>query len=135
MGGNAYRRACRELESCASRRTTHENTGALGGMMKSYHELYRVTRFEIVGNYVLRVWFDDGSEQTIDFEPVLYGSMWGPLRDLNVFNQVRLDPEAETLVWPNEADFDPETLRNWPLYKDRLAERAQSWEKPTAAVS
>jgi hypothetical protein len=103
--------------------------------MKSYHELHRVVRFEIVGDYTLHVWFDDGSEQTINFEPVLYGTMWGPLRNLEFFNKVRLDPESETLVWPNDADFDPETLRNWPIYKDRLAARAQSWDKSKVPVS
>ena len=40
--------------------------------------------------------------------------MWGPLRDLAQFNQVSIDPIARTLAWPNGADFDPETLRNWP---------------------
>jgi len=53
-----------------------------------YHELYRVTDFRIVGEYTLEVHFDDGSEQTIDFRPVLYGQMWSPLRDLRFFNQV-----------------------------------------------
>ena len=78
------------------------------------HELYRVTGFQIVGPYTLRVEFDDNSSQVIDFWPVLYGYYLGPLRDLKLFNQVRLDPEFHTLVWPNDADFDPETLRNWP---------------------
>lgn len=92
-----------------------------------YHQLYRVTDFEIVGDYTIRVQFDDGSEQVINFEPILYGQMWGPLRDRSVFTQVRLDPIAHTLSWPNGADFDPETLRNWSDYKDRLAVQAQRW--------
>jgi len=100
-----------------------------------YHELYRVTDFHIVGDFTLQVRFDDEIEQTIDFKPVLYGQMWGPLRELTFFNQVRLDPEAETLVWPNGADFDPETLRNWPKYKDHLARRAQSWERVAESVA
>ena len=53
----------------------------------------------------LRVEFDYGSEQVIDFKPVLYGEMWGPLQDLSLFNQVELDPVAHTLSWPNGADF------------------------------
>lgn len=92
-----------------------------------YHKLYRVTAFQIIEDYTLRVMFDDLSEQVINFEPVLYGEMWGPLRDLALFNQVQIDPIAHTLSWPNNADFDPETLRNWPEYKDELATRAQQW--------
>lgn len=34
------------------------------------HPIYRVQSFEIVGEYVLRIRFDDGSEQIINFEPV-----------------------------------------------------------------
>ncbi|MFN8496105.1 MAG: DUF2442 domain-containing protein [Caldilineaceae bacterium] len=91
------------------------------------HELYRVTAFHIVGPYTLQITFDDGSDQTINFEPVLHGQIYGPLRDLALFNQVRLDEEVGTLVWPNDADFDPETLRNWPLYKDEWSKAAQRW--------
>lgn len=94
-----------------------------------YHKLYQVTTFKIIGDYRLQVQFDDGTEQIIDFEPVLHGEMWGPLRDLNFFNQVALDPIARTLSWPNGADFDPETLRNWPEYRDELIERARSWDQ------
>lgn len=73
-----------------------------------------VTGFEQVGTYVLRVAFDDGTEQTIDFQPVLRGRVLGTLRDPEVFRAVRLDPEARNLVWPNEADFDPSMLHDWP---------------------
>jgi len=93
-----------------------------------YHKLYQVTNFEIVGDYTLRVEFDDEAEQTIDFSPVLAGEMWGPLRDLTLFNQVELDPIAHTLTWPNGADFDPETLRNWPEYVEELAVRVKEWD-------
>jgi hypothetical protein len=101
-------------------------------MQDTYHELYRVTDFEILGDYTLRVCFDDGSEQVIDLEPVLYGELWGALRDPDLFSQVSIDPIARTLTWPNGADFDPETLRNWPAYEDELAERARRWAQITA---
>lgn len=93
-----------------------------------YHKLYRVTNFEIVGDYTLRVEFDDDTEQTIDFRPVMGGELWGPLHNLELFNQVEIDPIAHTLTWPNGADFDPETLRNWPEYVDELAMRAKAWD-------
>jgi hypothetical protein len=72
--------------------------------------------------------FDDHTEQTIDFQPVLAGDLYRPLQDLSLFNEVRIDPEVNTLVWPNGADFDPATLHDWPQYVDALSERARQWE-------
>ena len=74
------------------------------------HSIHRVTRFSIVGRYTLAVGFSDNTEQRIDFEPILRGTLFGPLRELATFNAVRLDDEAGTLVWPNGADFAPEFL-------------------------
>jgi hypothetical protein len=92
------------------------------------HPIYQVESFEIVGPYTLQVEFDDGLSQKIDFRPVLAGELYGPLRDLSLFNQVKLDPEVHTLVWPNGADFDPATLHDWPEHVTELAIRAQQWE-------
>ena len=92
------------------------------------HPIHRVRSFAIKGPYMLTVLFDDGSEQTIDFRPVLAGELFGPLNDVSLFNQVRLDPEVHTLVWPNGADFDPATLHDWPEHIDAMAARARQWE-------
>lgn len=91
------------------------------------HPIYRVMAFDIVAPYTLRVQFDDNTQQTIDFQPILMGELYGPLRDLSLFNQVRIDPEVHTLVWPNGADFDPATLHDWPEHVHELAARAQQW--------
>lgn len=91
------------------------------------HAIHRVCRFIIEGRYTLRVGFEDGTEQLIDFEPVLAGEMFGPLRHLAVFESVRIDPEVHTLVWPNGADFDPATLHDWPKYARAMAARARQW--------
>jgi Protein of unknown function (DUF2442) len=96
------------------------------------HPIHRVTRFSIVGAYTLAVTFTDGTEQRIDFEPVLRGALFGPLKDRTTFNQVTLDPEAGTLVWPNGADFDPATLHDWSEVRDELATRARTWVDPTS---
>lgn len=92
------------------------------------HPIYRVRDFAIVGDFTLRVTFDDATEQVINFGPVLAGELFGPLRDLALFNQVGLDQEVHTLVWPNGADFDPATLHDWPLHVPALAARARGWE-------
>jgi hypothetical protein len=91
------------------------------------HPIYRVQLFEIIAPYTLRVHFDDGTQQTINFEPILVGELYGPLRDLSLFNQVRLDSEVRTLVWPNGADFDPATLHDWATEGKELVTRAQTW--------
>ncbi len=92
------------------------------------HPIYRVQSFTVIGAYALNVKFDDGSEQLIDFWPVLAGALYRPLRDLALFNQVAIDRETHTLVWPNGADFDPLTLHDWPHYAQALAERARNWD-------
>ena len=96
------------------------------------HPIYRVRAFEIVEPYTLRVSFDGGSEQTIDFQPILAGELYGPLQDLSLFNQVQIDPEVHTLVWPNGADFDPATLHDWPEHLDFLITRAREWAAATS---
>ena len=87
------------------------------------HILYKVTSFVFLKPYKLRVHFSDHTEQSIDFQPILYGEMYAPLRDLDYFNQVRLDAETKTLVWPNGADFDPYVLHEWPRVVDQFSRR------------
>ena len=91
------------------------------------HPIVRVTSFEIVVPYTLRVRFDDATEQVIDFEPVLAGEMLGALRDRRVFKALTLDNAAGTLAWPSGADFDPATLHDWPDHAAELAVRARDW--------
>lgn len=97
------------------------------------HAIHRVEQFEIVGPYTLTLRFRDGCEQCIDFRPVLEGEVFGPLQDLQMFNAVELDPTFGTLQWPNGADFDPETLRNWPLYREELTAMARRWAATSEA--
>src|ERR1035437_3980941 len=78
------------------------------------HLISSVQDFEIIAAYTLHVAFDDGTEQIIDFEPVLRGELYGPLRDADLCGRVHLDLEAHPLAWPNGADFDPAILHEWP---------------------
>lgn len=92
------------------------------------HPIYRVLVFEIVADYTLRIRFDDATEQTIDFRPILAGELFGPLSDLALFGQARVDPEVHTLVWPNGADFDPATLHDWPDNEQAFRNLVRSWQ-------
>ena len=115
MAGIGYRRAARRFRFL---RYNEQMSG---------HPLHRVTSFDRVGAHTLRVDFADGTRQTIDFMPVLVGELYGPLQDPKIFQEVRLDSEIHTLVWPNGADFDPATLHDWPLVVDELTTRARAW--------
>ena len=75
-------------------------------------------------------WAREGSDGTV--QPILAGEIYAPLRELSLFDQVRIDPEVHTLVWPNGADFDPETLHDWPRHADAFAERARAWNTRAA---
>ena len=97
------------------------------------HPIYRVVSFVILRPYTLRVTFDDATTQVIDFSPILAGKLYGPLRDVSLFSQVRIDPEVHTLVWPNGADFDPATLHDWPEHLEDLTALARRWAE-TAPV-
>ncbi len=59
-----------------------------------------------------KVWlkFQDGCEGEIDLEPDLWGNIFEPIKEEFVFRQFRVDPELNTLTWPNGADFSPEYL-------------------------
>ena len=69
-----------------------------------------VSRVEALEGYKLRLGFDDGSERVVDLSDVLWGTMGEPLRDIDYFRRVRVDPELRTIVWPNGFDLDPDVL-------------------------
>jgi len=92
------------------------------------HPIYKVVSVNVTAPYTLNVMFDDSTWQVIDFQPVLKGELYSPLQDLNLFNQVQIDPEVHTLVWPNGADFDPATLHDWQEHKQQLAFLSQGWQ-------
>ena len=99
------------------------------------HSIYRVVGVESIGPYILHVKFDDGQEREIDFRPVLAGELYGQLQDEKLFCQVEIDPEVHTLVWPNSADFDPETLHDWPEYVEDMRRLAKQLKlKKTQAI-
>lgn len=100
------------------------------------HLIVKVVGFEIIRPYTLQIAFDDGTKRVINFAPVLEGYYYAPLHDVTLFNQVRLDPEIHTLVWPNGADFDPATLYNWDQGDgDELAQRAARWRRQVVELA
>jgi hypothetical protein len=60
--------------------------------------------------YVLWLKFNDGFEGEIDLENELEGDVFAALKDLAQFRSFCVDPELNTVVWKNGADFAPEFL-------------------------
>ena len=69
-----------------------------------------VVEVRYLRDYTLWLRFEDGSSGEVDIKPSLKGPVFEPLRDIEFFKQVRIDPEIGTIVWPNGADVAPETL-------------------------
>jgi len=56
----------------------------------------------------IRLTFNDGTEETLDFSEWLEGPVFEPLQDVAYFRRFFL--EGSTVSWPNGADIAPETL-------------------------
>ncbi len=70
----------------------------------------RLRNAEYLGDYRIRLSFDDGTEGDIDLEEELWGEVFEPLRDKELFKQFRVDTDLRTVVWPTGADLAPEYL-------------------------
>lgn len=60
----------------------------------------------------IRATFSDGAVKEIDLSEVIgRGDAFAPIRDRReIFEQVRVNPESNTVEWPGEVDLDPEVL-------------------------
>lgn len=65
---------------------------------------------EHAGGFMLRLRFADGRGGIIDLGDQLWGEVFEPLKNPEVFRSFRVDPELNTIVWPSGADLAPEFL-------------------------
>jgi hypothetical protein len=70
----------------------------------------RVVELKALDRHRLWLRFDDGNSGTVDLSAQLWGPMFEPLKDVALFAQATIDPELETVTWPNGADLAPEFL-------------------------
>lgn len=88
------------------------------------HAINKMKSFRISDDHTVEVVFDDRTCKTIDLFPLLYGEMYGPLKDPAYFKQAALNNEVHIIVWPNGADFDL-SLRE--QHVEELSRRAKGW--------
>ena len=72
--------------------------------------ILRILTADVCGSHRLRLSFNDGTTGEVDSWPLLEGPVFEPLREETYFARVALDPICGTVVWPNGADFAPESL-------------------------
>jgi Protein of unknown function (DUF2442) len=83
--------------------------------------LVDVTGVEVIGDYRLRLTFEDGTIGDVDFSGHEWRGVFEPLRDPKYFARVTIDPGAGTITWPDGVDMAPE-----PLYAEARANLAHA---------
>ena len=63
-----------------------------------------------ISEYKLLLSFEDGSVRLVDLEPHLDGEIFEPLKDINYFKTVWVNPDLDTIMWDNGADMSPDFL-------------------------
>ena len=72
----------------------------------------RVVEARHVDGYTIWLRFNDGVEGEVDLRGELWGPVFEPLKDVNLFRRFTVNPELHTIVWDNGADFSPEFLHS-----------------------
>ncbi len=93
--------------------------------MRTMDPLIDVVAVEVIGEYRLRIAFEDGTVGDVAFDQREWRGVFEPLAEPAFFARVRVDPELGTVVWPNGVDMAPE-----PLY-----EQARLHPAPVLPVS
>ena len=117
MGHDSSAGVERKLAARTATTSPPENSSSRLNGDRDYPLAIVVTSVEYVSGYRIRVSFADRYTRELDLEAQLWGEVFEPLRDVNLFRQVRFDPDSETVVWPNGADLAPEFLR-WGEHLD-----------------
>ncbi|MCA1840746.1 MAG: DUF2442 domain-containing protein [Actinomycetota bacterium] len=79
--------------------------------MKAHFDIPHVAKVDVPRPHVMTVTFEDGIVRTFEFRTAFAkGPMFEELDDPTFFEQVKVDPQSKTVVWPNGLDLDPSVL-------------------------
>ena len=60
--------------------------------------------------HTVRIVFADGEVRHVDITPLLGTPAFAPLRDPALCDQVAIDEETGTVVWPGDVELDPDVI-------------------------
>jgi hypothetical protein len=61
-------------------------------------------------SHTVRIVFADGEVRDVDITPLLDTPAFSPLREVSVFEQVKVDENTGTITWPGDVDLDPDVI-------------------------
>lgn len=75
-------------------------------------DIIRITDVEPLEGFQIRATFSDGAVKEIDLSELIgKGGVFASIRDRReIFEQVKVNPESQTVEWPGEVDLDPDVL-------------------------
>lgn len=74
------------------------------------YDMHYVLDASYLGEYKLKVRFENREVRVVDLAAYLDGPIFEPLKDQSYFKQFRVNQDIDTVVWPNDADFSPDFL-------------------------
>lgn len=78
----------------------------------THADFLHIVRVDVVATPVLKVLFDDGTERTVDFAPVIARSKWFNALDVpTTFETVEVINNGRALQWITGADYCADALR------------------------
>lgn len=69
-----------------------------------------ISHVKYIKGYTLQVTFNNGVVKLVDLQHELEGEVFEPLKQIEVFRRVTVNPDTKTIEWENRADFAPEFL-------------------------
>jgi hypothetical protein len=72
--------------------------------------LVHVIDVEVIGEYQLRLTFEDGLVGDVSFQGREWRGVFEPFQDPAVFAEVYVDRQFGTIAWPDGLDMAPEPL-------------------------
>lgn len=79
------------------------------------HSTYIIS-VEVLSNFQLKLFFEDGKSGIIDMHKYLWGEAFEELKKPDYFKKVVINDDLGTICWPNGVEIAPESL-----YKEVLS--------------